>query len=37
VYAIHHTFNYDREYRFPLDEVIRTEDERSRLLAAARS
>jgi cytochrome o ubiquinol oxidase subunit I len=37
VYAIYHTFNYDREYRFPLDEIIRTEDERTRLLAAARS
>ena len=36
VYAIYHTFNYDREYRFPLDEVIRAEDERTRLLATAR-
>ena len=36
-YAIYHTFNYHREYRFPLDEVLRTEDERTRLLAAARS
>jgi cytochrome o ubiquinol oxidase subunit 1 len=37
VYAIYHTFNYDREYRFPLADVIRTEEERTRLLATARS
>ena len=37
VYAIYHTFNYHREYHFLLADVIRTEDERTRLLAAARS
>src|SRR5688572_19224968 len=37
VYAIHHTFNYHREYHFPLDDVIRTEEERTRMLATARS
>ena len=37
VYAIYHTFNYHREYHFPLDDVIRTEEERTRLLAVARS
>lgn len=36
-YAIYHTFNYQREYRFPLGEVVRTEEERTQLLAAARS
>ncbi|WP_331065998.1 cytochrome o ubiquinol oxidase subunit I [Steroidobacter sp.] len=36
-YAIYHTFNYQREYHFPRDEVIRTEEERTQLLAAARS
>jgi cytochrome o ubiquinol oxidase subunit 1 len=34
VVAIYHTFNYDREFRIPADEVLRTESERSRLLAA---
>jgi cytochrome o ubiquinol oxidase subunit 1 len=34
VVAIHHTFNYDREFRVPADQVLRTESERSRLLAA---
>jgi cytochrome o ubiquinol oxidase subunit 1 len=36
-YAIYHTFDYDREYRFPLEEVVRLEEERTRMLAAARS
>jgi cytochrome o ubiquinol oxidase subunit 1 len=36
-YAIYHTFNYKREYHFPLDEVIRSEEDRTRLLLAARS
>jgi cytochrome o ubiquinol oxidase subunit 1 len=31
--AIGHTFNYNRDYFIPSDEVARTEDERSRLLA----
>jgi cytochrome o ubiquinol oxidase subunit 1 len=31
-YAIWHTFDYDREYRITLDEVTRTEEERTRLL-----
>jgi len=34
VVAIHHTFNYDREFRIPADQVLRTESERSKLLAA---
>ncbi|MBC3932326.1 cytochrome o ubiquinol oxidase subunit I [Undibacterium curvum] len=29
-----HTFNYNRDYYIPADEVIRTEDERTRLLAS---
>jgi cytochrome o ubiquinol oxidase subunit 1 len=33
-YAIYHTFNYDREFRIPADQVMRTENERTRLLAA---
>jgi cytochrome o ubiquinol oxidase subunit 1 len=37
VYAIYHTFNYHREYHFPLTDVIRTEEERTRMLAGARS
>ncbi len=32
-YAIAHTFNYDRDYFIPGDEVAQTEGERSRLLA----
>jgi cytochrome o ubiquinol oxidase subunit 1 len=36
-YSIYHTFNYDREYHFPVEEVVRTEEERTQLLAAARS
>jgi cytochrome o ubiquinol oxidase subunit 1 len=32
-YAIAHTFNYDRDYFIPSDEVAQTEGERSRLLA----
>jgi cytochrome o ubiquinol oxidase subunit 1 len=32
--AIHHTFNYDREFRIPADQVLRTENERTQLLAA---
>ena len=31
--AIYHTFNYDREFHLPLPEVVRNEDERTRLLA----
>ena len=34
VVAIHHTFNYDRELRIPAEQVLRTESERSKLLAA---
>jgi cytochrome o ubiquinol oxidase subunit 1 len=30
--AIVHTFNYQRDYYIPAEEVIRTEDERTRLL-----
>jgi cytochrome o ubiquinol oxidase subunit 1 len=32
--VIIHTFNYNRDYHIPADEVIRTEDERTRLLAS---
>lgn len=32
--AIHHTFNYNRDFDIPADEVTRTEDERTRLLGA---
>ncbi|MBM0106909.1 cytochrome o ubiquinol oxidase subunit I [Steroidobacter sp. S1-65] len=34
-YAIYHTFNYDRDYHLPREEVIRAEEERTQLLAAA--
>ncbi|HKE41099.1 MAG TPA: cytochrome o ubiquinol oxidase subunit I [Casimicrobiaceae bacterium] len=34
VAAIVHTFNYDREYYLPADEVVRVEDARTRALAA---
>ena len=33
--AITHTFNYDRDYYIPADEVTRSEDERTRALATA--
>ncbi|MGE0798834.1 MAG: cytochrome o ubiquinol oxidase subunit I [Lautropia sp.] len=33
--AIVHTFNYDREFNIPVEDVIRTEAARSRLLAGA--
>jgi cytochrome o ubiquinol oxidase subunit 1 len=33
VYAIYHTFDYDREYHLSADEVMRTEEAHSRLLA----
>jgi cytochrome o ubiquinol oxidase subunit 1 len=36
-YAIYHTFNYDREFRIPADEVSRTENERTQQLLAAGS
>jgi cytochrome o ubiquinol oxidase subunit 1 len=32
--AIHHTFNYHRDYHIPVEEVIATEDARTHLLAA---
>jgi len=32
--VIIHTFNYKRDYHIPADEVVRTEDARTRLLAA---
>jgi cytochrome o ubiquinol oxidase subunit 1 len=32
--AIGHTFNYNRDYHVPVDEVIRTESARTKLLAA---
>ncbi|HEY9236755.1 MULTISPECIES: cytochrome o ubiquinol oxidase subunit I [Phenylobacterium] len=34
VAAIAHTFNYDRDYHIPVEEVRQTEDERTRVLAA---
>jgi cytochrome o ubiquinol oxidase subunit 1 len=36
-YAIYHTFNYDREYRIPADQVLRTEAARTQQLLAAGS
>jgi len=33
--VIIHTFNYKRDYHIPAEEVVRTEDARTRLLAAA--
>lgn len=33
--SIIHTFNYDRDFHIPADEVARSEDERTRTLAAA--
>ena len=33
-YTIFHTFNYKRDYHIPVDEVTRTENERTRLLAS---
>jgi cytochrome o ubiquinol oxidase subunit I len=33
--AIHHTFNYDRDFNIPADEVARTEAARTQALAAA--
>jgi len=32
--AIAHTFNYNRDYYIPAEEVTRTEEERTRALAA---
>jgi cytochrome o ubiquinol oxidase subunit 1 len=32
--AIGHTFNYKRDFHIPVEEVVRTEDERTRLLSA---
>ncbi|GAB4070786.1 cytochrome o ubiquinol oxidase subunit I [Ancylobacter sonchi] len=32
--AIHHTFNYNRDFDIPAEDVVRTEEERTRLLAA---
>lgn len=37
VTAIAHSFNYHRDFYIPADEVIRTEGERTRLLAASRA
>jgi cytochrome o ubiquinol oxidase subunit I len=34
LFAIIHTFNYDRDYHIPADEVARVEGERTRLLSA---
>jgi cytochrome o ubiquinol oxidase subunit 1 len=36
-FTIYHTFNYKREFHLPLDQVVRAEEERSRMLAAVRS
>ena len=33
--AIAHTFNYDRDFNIPADEVVQTEEERTRLLGQA--
>ncbi len=32
--AIGHTFNYNRSFHIPLEDVVKTEGERTRLLAA---
>ena len=32
--TIIHTFNYDRDYHIPAEEVVATESERTRLLAS---
>jgi cytochrome o ubiquinol oxidase subunit 1 len=32
--AIHHSYNYDREFHIPMEEIASTEDARSRSLAA---
>jgi cytochrome o ubiquinol oxidase subunit 1 len=37
VTAIYHTFNYDREFRIPAEQVLRTESERTQQLLAAGS
>jgi len=37
VTAIYHTFNYDREFRIPAEQVLRTERERTQQLLAAGS
>ena len=34
-YAIHHTFNYDREFHLPAKVVVHCEDDRTRLLAGS--
>ena len=34
VVAIGHTFNYHRDFHIAADEVVRTEDARTRLIAA---
>jgi cytochrome o ubiquinol oxidase subunit 1 len=34
-YAIYHTFNYDREFRIPAEQVLRTESERTQQFLAA--
>ncbi len=36
-FTIYHTFNYKRDFHLTLDEVVRTEEERTRLLATVRS
>jgi cytochrome o ubiquinol oxidase subunit 1 len=33
VFAIYHTFNYEREFHIPAEQVVRTEGERTALLA----
>ncbi|MFX5494149.1 hypothetical protein ABTD62_20640, partial [Acinetobacter baumannii] len=32
--AIGHTFNYKRDFHIPVEEVVETEDQRTRLLGA---
>ncbi|WP_129777980.1 cytochrome o ubiquinol oxidase subunit I [Peristeroidobacter soli] len=36
-FTIYHTFNYQRDFHLTLDEVVRAEEERTRLLATVRS
>lgn len=35
--TIYHTFNFDRDYHVPAEEVLETEDERTRQLASVRA
>jgi cytochrome o ubiquinol oxidase subunit 1 len=36
-FTIYHTFNYKREFHFPLDQIVSAEEARTRMLATVRS